>query len=452
MAAGASDNPGHGFCPPARASAASAARATGGEHLVTPDLPVLWLCGPPGIGKSAVGWEIFSELARAGIEASYVDIDQLGMCYPEPASDPGRHRMQAQNLGAVISGFRAAGAWCVVVSGVVDPARGVQADEIPQVALTVCRLRAGPDELRQRFSARGGRAEDIAEVLREAAEVDASDFADVCIDTSGASVADVAGLVRRRCGGWPDRTGAGRTGAGRSSGLIEPERRLRAAAPPILWICGATGVGKSTVGFEIYQRQLRTGMTAAYVDLDQVGFCRPATGDPRNHRLKARNLAGLWQTYRAAGAQCLTVVGPVEDEVAVSAYTGVLPSATVTLCRLHAGRNQLASRIMLRGQGGSWHQPGDPLIGQSPAHLRRIADNATADADALERAAIGDLRIDTDQCTVEDAAELIVAQTLAVRLPARGGPACVQHAGGPWARSRSQRSPSKRRELAEWCR
>jgi hypothetical protein len=105
------------------------------------------------------------------------------------------------------------------------------------------------------------------------------------------------------------------------------------------------------------------------------------------------------------------VVGPVEDEGAVRAYAGALPSATIMLCRLHAGRDQLTGRIMRRGQGGSWAQPGDPLIGQSTAHLRRIAGQAAADADALERAAIGALRIDTDGRTVEEAADLIIAQT-----------------------------------------
>jgi hypothetical protein len=50
---------------------------------------VLWLCDPPGVGKTMVGWEIFSHLARAGIEAGYVNVDQPGMCYPEPVSDPG---------------------------------------------------------------------------------------------------------------------------------------------------------------------------------------------------------------------------------------------------------------------------------------------------------------------------------------------------------------------------
>ena len=45
-------------------------------------IPLLWLCGPPGVGKTAVGWEIFSQLTCAGMEAGYVDIDQLGLYGP----------------------------------------------------------------------------------------------------------------------------------------------------------------------------------------------------------------------------------------------------------------------------------------------------------------------------------------------------------------------------------
>ena len=71
---------------------------------------------------------------------------------------------------------------------------------------------------------------------------------------------------------------------------------------------------------------LRAGFTAAFIDLDHIGFRRPvAASDTGNHRLKARNLAALWQTYRAAGAQRLIVSGPVEGEAAVKAYAGALP-------------------------------------------------------------------------------------------------------------------------------
>jgi len=173
-------------------------------------IPVLWLCGPPGIGKSTVGWEIFTQLTQAGIEAGYVDIDQLGMCYPEPASDPGRHRLKAQNLGAVVANYRAAGARCVIVSGVVDPGRGVPADLIPRAVMTVCRLRAGRDELRQRFLGRGGQAGLLDEVLSQADAMDASDVADVCVDTSGLAAAEAARLVRERIAGWPVLTAPSR--------------------------------------------------------------------------------------------------------------------------------------------------------------------------------------------------------------------------------------------------
>jgi broad-specificity NMP kinase len=359
--------------------------------------PVLWLCGPPGVGKTTAAWEIYSRLTRDGVEVAYVDIDQLGICHPEPSSDPGRHLLKAENLGAVVTGFRAAGARCVVVSGVVDAACGVPMDRLPRATVTVCRLRTGPDELRRRLLGRGDAAELVEDGLREAGALDASDVADVCVDVSGLSVAEVARRVRSRTGGWP--------GPHRPSAAVEPSGPT-AAGGPILWLCGATGVGKSAVGFAIYLRAVRAGLGAAYADLDQLGFCGP--GD---HRVKARNLAALWQNHRAAGARCLTVVGPVEDEAALQAYTDALPAATFTVCRLHAGRGPLTQRIMLRGRGGGWAQPGDPLKGRPTAHLLRVAGRAAADADTLERAAVGDLRVETDGRTVEEIADAIVART-----------------------------------------
>jgi chloramphenicol 3-O-phosphotransferase len=335
--------------------------------------------------------------------------------------------MKARNLGAMVANFRAAGAERVIVSGVVDSAHGVPVDQLPHAALTVCRLRANRDELEQRFAGRRGQTDMVEAVLREADAMDASTFADVCVDTSGLSVSEVARLVRERTGGRPVLRGRSRSSEG-----AEPDgRAVTAADGPILWLCGATGVGKSSIGFGVYLKTMRAGHAAAYLDLDQIGFCGlgvgvgvgvgftglglgfsgPAPADGLGgHRLKARNLAALWQNYRAAGAECLIVVGPVENDVAVKAYADELPAATVTLCRLHAGREQLTRRIMLRGQGGSWSQPGDPLTGQSTAHLLQTADQAVADAAALERAAIGDLCVDTDGRTVEESADAVVAQ------------------------------------------
>jgi hypothetical protein len=125
--------------------------------------------------------------------------------------------------------------------------------------------------------------------------------------------------------------------------------------------------------------------------------------DPGGHRLKARNLADLWRAYHAAGARRLVLSGPVPDDRAAALYAGALPAARVTLCRLHASPAELARRISRRGQGLSWPQPGDPLIGQPEAHLRLVA----AEAEALERSGLGDLCIDSDGRTVAEVADLV---------------------------------------------
>jgi adenylylsulfate kinase-like enzyme len=374
-------------------------------------IPVLWLCGPPGVGKTAVGWEIYSELVRSGIQAGYVDIDQLGMCYPEADSDPGRHRMKACNLAAVVAGYRAAGARCVVVSGVVDPVYGVHLDELLEMALTVCRLRVDEQELRRRFVGRRGEVAGLEQALEEAANLDATFAADLCVDTSGLTVADVAARVRERTCGWPvlidPERSVHRVASSHGAAVVDGTGSVVDLAEPVLWLCGATGVGKSTVGFQVYLTVRRAGWTAAYVDLDQVGFCGPI---PADHHVRAHNLAAIWRTYRQAGAQALVVVGPVEARPGVTVYAGALAGATLTLCRLHAEHDQLASRIGLRGEGGSWSQPGDPLAGQRTVHLLRIADRAARQADALERAGIG-YRIDTSGRTVDEVAEMVLTRT-----------------------------------------
>ena len=71
-------------------------------------VPFLWLCGPVGVGKSSVGYAIFQLIYRSGIKVAYVDLDQVGLCYPSPADDPHNHRVKAQNLGVVWSAWGSA--------------------------------------------------------------------------------------------------------------------------------------------------------------------------------------------------------------------------------------------------------------------------------------------------------------------------------------------------------
>ncbi|HEY1178349.1 MAG TPA: AAA family ATPase [Phytomonospora sp.] len=362
-------------------------------------IPVLWLYGPPGVGKTTVALEI---RARLGAAAAFADIDQLGMCYPGRPGDPDRHRLKADALAAVLPGFRDAGASCVVVSGVVDPAAGILTGRLPGAAVTGCRLRVDSGELVRRFTARRGSDPGlVGEVLADADAYEAA--GDVpCVDTTGLAPGEVAARVLDTIGDWPPE----HRGVPATAAPAEPAGDER-----ILWISGPVGVGKSTVGFSVYLKALAAGTTAAYIDVDQIGFGPAEAGDPRGHRLKAGNLAALWRVFRGAGARRLVVVGGVEDATAFKTYTERLPGGAVTLLRLHAGPETLAERIDTRGRGGGWAQPGDPLFGAPERVLRAAAASAAAEAESLERAGFGDFRIDTDGLSAEEAAEAVAVQT-----------------------------------------
>lgn len=376
-------------------------------------LPVLWLYGAPGVGKTTVTWDLFVQLTRKGVLTGYVDIDQVGMCYappalqqwaPEPADDPGRHRLKARTLDAVVANFRDAGARCVLVPGVTDPVRGVDTELVPHAALTTCRLRAEPADLVRRLAARGRPADGLAEELAYADALDRAFATGPCVDTTGLTVAEVVDRVRARTG-WPDLAA--------SVERPSPTRRPPDATPgEILWLCGPAAVGKSTVGWQVYQQVRRAGVNAAFVDLDQIGFHRPVpAADPGGHRLKAANLAAVWRAFGAGGAGCLIAVGPLDRPEDVAAYTAALPAATITLCRLHASREVLADRVVRRGRGltPTRSLAGDELIGQPEVRLREIADQAARTVDALD--GVGDLRVDADDRPGDEIAAEILGRT-----------------------------------------
>jgi hypothetical protein len=121
------------------------------------------------------------------------------------------------------------------------------------------------------------------------------------------------------------------------AGASEVERRLLARdgqpGPPaggrVALITGPAGVGKSTIGFRLYQRCLQAGLTAGYVDLGQIGLVRPAdAGDPGHQRLRARNLAAIWRNYRAAGATHLVATGAIGSQADLGPYAREMQGPT----------------------------------------------------------------------------------------------------------------------------
>ena len=374
---------------------------------------MLWLCGPSGVGKSTVAWELFSGLPGAG----HVDIDQLGMCFPELPSDPGRTVLEARILGSVVANFAAAGAGCVIVSGYIDSRLGVHTEYLTRAALTVLRMRCDQPELRRRLEARARPGEHRESALREALALDRGTLAYPVLDTTGRTLAEVLAAVRDR---WPAACPPGPAGCPPGpAGWDAPAEGRHHAPGEILWLCGATAVGKSTIGWAVAEQSRRAGHTTGFVDLQQIGFLDPASGrdpgdhrlpaanvavggqDAGDHRLKAANLAAVWNGFHRHGARRLVVVGQVEHHSQVRLYSEALPAATLILHRLHAGPDQLLERIRQRGLGGGPPVAGDALRGRPAAVLARAHQAAVAGAAAPDRAGLGDVRIDTDGRSVE---------------------------------------------------
>ncbi|MFF4771623.1 hypothetical protein ACFY05_02055 [Microtetraspora fusca] len=372
-------------------------------------LPLLWLSGPTGVGKSSAGWEVFAQLSRGGVKVAFVDADQISLCYPMPEGMT--HHVRARSLAAMWPHFRQEGVQCLVLAGFVDTPEEVREYTalLPEAAFTLCRLRVDSAELKERFIGRGWRPELVEEAVAEAEALDRSDYADMCMDTDGLAASETAQLIRERAGGWP-----GALPAATFHGFVDRRSHPPIAqvdtAPtstpvPVLWLRGATAVGKSTVGYEIFMQVYRTGVRAAYVDVKQIGALRPvADDDVDSHRLKARNLAAIWAGYRAVGAQCLIVSGEADSDDTVRGYAELLPGMALTVCRLHAGPATLSERVGRRGRGGGPATPGDELRGLDSDALHRIAERAAREAKALDRAGSGDLRVDTDGRSVKEVA------------------------------------------------
>ncbi|MEV8439963.1 hypothetical protein AB0425_21520 [Actinosynnema sp. NPDC051121] len=154
---------------------------------------VLWLLGPSGVGKSTVGWHLYRSLDRA----SYVDADQLGLCYPSTADDPDNHVVKSSALGALWPELKGSP---LVVSGFLNtPGEAhLYADRLPGADLTSCRLRVNRAELRARFLGRGWLPGHVDQALDDADALERADFADFTVDTDGRAPADIAAEIRER--------------------------------------------------------------------------------------------------------------------------------------------------------------------------------------------------------------------------------------------------------------
>jgi hypothetical protein len=360
-----------------------------------------WLFGPPAVGKSTAAWQLYRDLAASGVGAAYVDIDQLGMCYPARPEDPDRDRLKGRVLAALLANYAAAGADVLVVSGVLDPAlipwlRDVLAGH----DVSFARLALGDDELHRRLQARGADAAERDEVRRSVRHLEDARPAEPSVDTDGRSPQEVAVAAR---------SVLGLDGLPAGSRPVAPDvlGQVTDAPGQALWVCGPVGVGKSLAGWAAYQAMQTEGADAAFLDLAQLGFAGPLDADAQ-HALQAANVAAAWGCFHAAGATHLVLSGAVDSTEQAEHYRRLLPSVRLTLVRLRADRDALARRVHERATGAGPRLAGDRLVGQPAEVLDRAAQLSWAEQRQLDAAGVGDVVLDTTGATVaEVGAELV---------------------------------------------
>lgn len=150
-------------------------------------MTVLWITGPRAVGKSTVGWEVFTRLF-AHTRTAYIDLAQITFAAP-PLDVTARGR----RLDAVRRVYEEAGAQHLVVTGELE-------NLLP--GAKVCSLFAGHDELVARLLLRGaGKGPAIpgddlrglpAEDLRRLAVPTIVLDADLVVDTEGREVGEIA--------------------------------------------------------------------------------------------------------------------------------------------------------------------------------------------------------------------------------------------------------------------
>lgn len=121
-----------------------------------PNVPVLVLTGPVGVGKSTVASEAARLLREAHVSHALVDLPRIGEAWPPPVDDPWNERLIHRNLANLWENFRLAGASRLLICRVLECRSSLRyvADAVPGANITVVRLRAPLDLLRERLIAR----------------------------------------------------------------------------------------------------------------------------------------------------------------------------------------------------------------------------------------------------------------------------------------------------------
>jgi hypothetical protein len=166
----------------------------------------------------------------------------------------------------------------------------------------------------------------------------------------------------------------------------------------VLLIGGRSGVGKSTVGWEISAQLQVAEVAHCYLEGDFLDQAFPAPpGDPNRSQLTRDNIAALWRNFAARGYHRLIYTNTVSVIYPEEITESLGAPSRVTRVLLTASDETANARLAQREIGS-----------QLDAHIRRSAQRAVE----LERAAPPSvLRIGTDGRGIAEIAAEVVAAT-----------------------------------------
>ncbi|WP_168627944.1 AAA family ATPase [Cryobacterium sp. BB307] len=114
----------------------------------------------------------------------------------------------------------------------------------------------------------------------------------------------------------------------------------------LVWLVGASGVGKTVTGWALQQHLSRRGISAAFVDADQL---RNAVGaDVSEDELIAAGLGAVEPAFRDAGATVIIVSGIVDNETQLERLLPDGARARTLVVHLHASGDAITERVQRR--------------------------------------------------------------------------------------------------------
>lgn len=323
-------------------------------------MEIVRLAGPPGVGKTTVAWMLAQADAAAGVPVAFVDIDQLGICYPARVDDAERWLLKEKALRRLAPAYAMAGAARLIVSGVAPPgAPPPLNDTYPTHSIW---LDAVERARRERLAKRGWAEEEVDIVAAQGSEHSARAHEGWRrVDTHARTPRQLVDEIRAVLA----------MSSGRMSGARSAHSPVQADVARALWLSGPRVVGTSTIGWAVASDAWGAGRRTGFIDVEQLGFVwnvRRAVG--------ASNAGELGRVFAEAGAADLVIVAPLGAGAAE--VRGSLGAASFVEVRVAADETARRERIASRREGHGPMLAGDRVYAASDETIEVVISDGAA--------------------------------------------------------------------------